>query len=617
LLPSPDPFCTGIVVESTIASGSSFFVVATLSNVAQSYTLSVNDAAISAGAASVGASAVPGSIPTLKTVRNAGLTPPPGAPTASAAAGGNCDAGIHLVRYRYQDIPNNRLSNPSAAVAVTTTAANAQISVTVSASTDTFVTGIILEMTGAGASTFYRASSVVNTGGTYTINLSDSSLVLQPPSSQDGDTGHAPPPLYGIIEEHRQRLWLWDSVTNLLAWSQPGFPESFDTTANARIITLATGDTPTAMFSFLSDLYLCGQQSMRRLAFTNDPADGYVLPTLGNSGAYNAACVTKTGSNDTYGWGRDGMWRIGSMQPGKISYAISDTMLTLLDPSTESTRFVAYEPIEQSIYFCFQPVGGTSVTSAFVFHTQSEQWMYYTYRNPLKCACQSSRYLSRQALLIADANGYFWRVGVSVSDGAGTNIVTAGGGSTTTVVFGANTSTTGQYAFRVNTGESRLITVASGTQFTVSPAFGTTVTPGEIINVGSIDHLFRTSWYVASKLSNKERPQYLLLMVRPGTTMGTGRARLYRDFSSSPVGVTAGSSDTWPNGIQIVNGETFIRLDFDSGAADGYLAIPLQVEWARAMRVEIELDNAGSGVQFFDYQWAASDKWQDQPVVRE
>ena len=552
------------------------------------------------------------SVTTASAMRATGLTAPATVPTLTIAAGtapAVMSVGTHLARYRYYNSTLGLLSNPSPSVSFVIAANQAITVFSVVAPPAGSVTRY--EVTLAGATTFYTSTSLTD------INRTDDFVSLLVPASRDGEYGHSPIPSYGLLLEHRQRMFAWDSATSLLAWSQPGFSESFDTTALARVITLSGSDTPTAMFSFYSDLYLCGQFGMRRMVYTSDPAGAMVVPTLGNLGAYSQRCVVSGAAGEVYGWGRNGMWRINSMQPEKISWQVDDTLALYVDPAKITERFVVYDPIDQQVLFFFCLVGSTYANAAFAYHIPDGQWIYYKYRNSFRAGCRNGQLNPRQVLALADANGYIWRVGSAQADGAAANIVTVGGGTTTTTIFGANTSTPGQYAYQDSSGESRLITVSGGTSFQVSPGFTTAPALGTLIQVGSIEQRWKTMWYIASQFQNKERPQYLLLNIIPNTVMGTGKVYLTRDFSDTYISMTAGSSDTWPNGVTIVNGETFIRVDFDAGATDGYLAIPLQTEWARAIRVEVVVDNAGNGVQWFDYQFATSDKWQDQPVVRE
>ncbi len=553
-------------------------------------------------------------------IRDAGIVAPTVAVTAVGAAGTVGTIGTHLVRYRYKDTVNNRLSNPSEIVSITTVAGTQTINVGVTASPDGTVTNILVEITPAGASAFYIANTGANATGTVPISISDDNLVLLTPSAVNGDTGHAPPPQYTLIQQHRQRLWMMDPTTGLLAWSQPGFPESFDTVNNGRIISLATGDTATAIFSFFTDLYICGQRSMMRLVYTTDPGGSMALPVVGSMGCYNARCFIKTSMGEAYGWGRDGMWRIASMQPARISKRITETMRTYVDPTQISNRFVEYDPVEQVVLFFFCLQGETVPRGAFAFYpqpvNQEAEWVLYKYRQGITAGCYNSSSGDRQRTAIADANGYLWRLDAAANDGGAGSTLTVTS-ATTTVINGTNTAVVGMIAYRSSTAEERLITAAASGAITVSPAFAIAPTAGEVIYCGSIRQRWVTQWFTSVTAADRKRPTYLKLMFNPQTTNnGTFIVRFYLDFSTAPTAVTSQSADTWPTGISIING-TDITVDVDAGGTDGYIPVPIFADFNRSIRAEIIAEFPGTGVRLYDFQWGFTNKTQEASVPGE
>jgi len=555
-------------------------------------------------------------IPVLS-YRNAGIIAPSGTPTGGTPFG-TSTPGTHLIRYRYVDATRNRLSNPSTAVSVISTAVQA-VSISVVASGDAFVTGIQVEMSGAGASTFYIASTNANTTGTISVSMTDDILVIKIPSSVNGDFGHSPPPTYLLMCENRQRMWMMDPTSGLLTWSQPGYPESFDTTSNARIITLPGGDVATAIFGFYSDLYIVGQRSMMRLVYSTDPAGSMLLPVLGSMGAFNNKCIFKTSTGEVYGWGRDGMWRINSMQPEKISRHIVDNLTDNVNPSLTANRFVCYDPIQQTVLFFFASVGEIVPRAAFVFNVipvnQDSEWTSYYFRQGFNCACYNSSSTDRQRLALGDANAYIWRFGTRNNDG-GVGSALSVTSATTTVINGTNTAVAGMMAYRPTTGEEKLITAVSAGSITVS-AFATAPAAGDLIYCGSIRQRWLTQQFTANSAMNKKRPSYLELIVHPqATTSGVFTVRFYLDFSTSASQVTSNSADTWPNGISIVNG-TDIRVDAGVAAADGYIAVPMFADFQRAVQAEIIADYPATGLRFYDFKWGFTNRMQQVPVIGE
>lgn len=529
--------------------------------------------------------------------RAIGIVAPSVAPTATGTGSGSVDTGLHLIRYRYYDSARNRYSNPSDVVSVTTTAGQT-IDVTYTASADPNVTSIIVEMTAVGAETYYRAKTIANSGSTTNVNISDANLIVQIAASRDGDFGHDQPPTYDILCEHRQRLWMWDISTGTLAWSRALFPESWDQTNYARSITLDAGDTPTALASFYTDLYLFGTRSMRRLIYSSDPAAAMVSDIPGNFGCFNPRCVIKIDGGVLVGWGRNGMWMIDAMQPKKISRRVDDTLESLMDSSATAAQFIVYEPERREVLFFFPLSGETYCKRALCWSLDTQEWTLYAYRQPISFGVLNTAYTDRQRLMIGDSNNYLWRVGVSANDGGGDGVVTVTSGSTTTVINGTNTAIVGQTLYVPSTGEERLITVASGSQITVSPALSAAPTAGMEVYAGSIRQRLMTDWNPGEGMNMQKRPSKFLIAIRPDDDMGTGTVAYYQDFSGTAVPATSFAADTFPEGVSVANNE--ITLDFDDGAADGFLPVPTPGDWRRVIRAEIIAETPLDGVRFLD-----------------
>jgi PKD repeat protein len=616
------------------------------------------------------------------TIRDSGIDYPTVDPTPTSAIGGTVNAGVHLIRYRYQDQLRGRLSNPSNAASISIVAGSQTINVGFTPSADPYVTHVIVEMTPAGASTYYRAAVVSNTLTTTAITMDDDSLIEQITAARDGEFQHLPPGLSSIVAEHRQRVWIWgaeprtftgctltngsptisgtgfstewagrqvvapdgltyaiDSATttditldtnyagpntgagtiivksgtpSLLGWSRAGFPESFDTTVFARSISLDAGDTPAAMASYFSDLYLMGKRSMRRLVFTGDPAAGMLLSVPGTMGAFHQRCVCSAGPGLLFGWGRDGAWKIEAMQPQKISARVEQTLAALGDTDRIAERFVCYEPVQRVAQFFFCLVGESTCRAALAYHIETGIWELWRYRQGILSACANSAYADRQRLMIADENGYSWRMGVKVNDGEDANVMTATTGSTTTDVLGTNAAVAGQIAYRPATGEERLITSCSPTQI-ICDAFATAPANGELIYIGSIKQRILTDWFIGDGLDHKSRPQWLRVKLRAnraaGQYMGKAQVRFYRNFDmSSPMGITSMSADEWPMGVQPVDGDTKITIDLDVGGLDGFIPVPVPDDWSRAICAEIIHEEPYHPVRFYDLEFAADDR---------
>ena len=116
---------------------------------------------------------------------------------------------------------------------------------------------------------------------------------------------------------------------------------------------------------------------------------------------------------------------------------------------------------------------------------------------------------------------------------------------------------------------------------------------------------------------NKKRPSYLKLIMHPqAATSGIFIVRFYTDFSASPIAVTSFSTDTFPNGVTIVNG-TDIVVDAGIAAVDGYIAIPCVSDFERAIRAEIISEYPATALRFYDFNWAFTNRFEQVPVVGE
>lgn len=466
------------------------------------------------------------------------------------------------------------------------------------------VTNASPTITGAGFSTQWAGKRVAVTGTSgyfYVSSATTTTITLA--SNFTGSTSAS------------ATITVDSPASDLLCWSQSGFPESFDSTSLARRITLDSGDTPAAMASFQGDLYLMGQRSMRRLNFTSDPSKGMVIPIGANLGAFNQRCVVPDAAGMCAGWGRNGVWLIETIQPTKISDNIDTTIASLADATKLDQRFMVYEPIRRVLACFFVLSGESSCRCAAVYSLTRKTWSLWYFRQGMQAGCLNSNYLDRGRLMIADINGYSWRMGVSANDGGDAGVYTVSSGSTTTVVQSTTPAVVGQMVYRPATAESSLITAVTASSFTVSPAFATSPANGEAMWIGSIRQRILTNWYIADGLERRKRPAYLLVSVRPNTTMGTCTVAIYTDYSATPATLTSLSTDTPPIGVTV--GTNSFTVNLDTGAADGFCAVPLLAEWHRAIRAEIIAQTPYDGVRFLDIRFSDRPGYDDVPEVGE
>ncbi len=165
--------------------------------------------------------------------------------TPTSAVTGTVTIGTHGMRYRYFDSKSLYMSDPSPQTDITT-AAGVTLSFDITASggggqiirsTDAKVDQVIVELTDAGSSTFYRASTVNQVLTGTTVSTDDTSLRAGTLAARDGDFGHQQPPLCSMLIEHRGRLFGWGSTV----YPVTGVTVTTGTTAAARVTV--TGNT--------------------------------------------------------------------------------------------------------------------------------------------------------------------------------------------------------------------------------------------------------------------------------------------------------------------------------------------------------------------------------------
>jgi hypothetical protein len=220
---------------------------------------------------------------TAGTVGIAAPTGTIGAPTFATT--GVVTVGIHGLRYRYFDSKSLYVSDPSGqydltlAGAATLTFSIGTGTENILRSQDTKVDQVIIEMTDAGSSTFYRAATVNQTLTGTTVNLADTDLRTQTTAARDGDFGHQQAPLCSMIQEHRARVFGWGSTVYTITG-----------------ITAGTGSTISVTGSTMSSNWA------GRLIRLGSDTKGYRITTMSGtalavlSEAYTGTAGVKTGA---------------------------------------------------------------------------------------------------------------------------------------------------------------------------------------------------------------------------------------------------------------------------------------------------------------------------------
>jgi hypothetical protein len=222
----------------------------------------------------------------------AGITAPTGSiGTPLNTATGVVTPGTHGMRYRYFDSKSLYMSDPSGQTDITTvsgTSLTFEISAsggtgTVLRSTDPKVDQIIIELTDAGSSTFYRAATINQVLTGTSVNLADSELRVQVAAARDGDFGHQKPPLCSMLIEHRGRLFGWGTSVYVVTG-----------------VAVTTGDTSAARVTVTGQTFST-EWAGRLLKIGSDTKAYRIVSVTGVSGlvlseAYTGTAATYTGA---------------------------------------------------------------------------------------------------------------------------------------------------------------------------------------------------------------------------------------------------------------------------------------------------------------------------------
>lgn len=638
-------------------------------------------------------------------LRDAGMAAPSGTmggPDSTAA--GNCTAGTHLLRYRFVDSTSpggTYRSNPSGTLSHAVTSGQGALTFTIGTSgtdiirsTDPKADTIVIEMTLAGGSDYFVATTCANSATSVTVSISDTNLALQDPATLYDETGHEQPPIGSVLFEARgyaflcgfiprtrtvavengsdsvagtdfSTLWIGrmirfgtDSRAYEIAsatataitltedyagsdnasvsatiyskspsrayYSKAYFPESYKALARARDILLGTGDRLVGGVDYAGDAWFFGQRSMCRLVFTEDPADGEVVPVPGYHGLWNQACLVSA-EGMLFGWGPNGLWRVSGGRPQWMSRPIETTLAGLVDLTQMDLAHGQYNPADKVVRWHFVGSGDSACKYALSYDLAGQRWTIDRYRQGIDAGVTYADDNARLRLAVSDAtNGRLW-YHEGATDGvpsSSTGSYTATTGSTTTVTqvtdslpTGTGTDLAGVMLYRPSTGEAVAIT-SNTTGAITHAAFATAVASGEALYAGAIPWSVTLDWWTGKDLATKKRP-HLHVHVNPSST-GSIELRLYRDFSASPYTWTANSDDRWQDSVTLTNNGTYLTLNLNTGTvtSDGFISVPMPAEWARSWRVRLDCVSPAGTLKLLDVRLVDEGR-DERPETRE
>ncbi len=372
-------------------------------------------------------------------------------------------------------------------------------------------------------------------------------------------------------------------------WSRAGYPEGWNLTFWQRsILQGMNADTPAAMLTYFNDLYFCGQRSMRRFNYDDDPARAELVTVSLNLGAYNQQCVVHA-DGQAFGWGMSGAWRLRGTNPQHISRPVDKYVRSIKDDTYSSQYFGFFDSVERVVWWCFVHTGETTVRWAFCLDIDSERWSIRRFRHQVRAAFTYGDAQLAECVYIGTGNspGYTWKLAENRFDCLPTTmtsgILTTAAGAGTTVVPVQETvgDVVGAIAYRPDTGEERTISAYGANSITVGTAFATIPSIGEEIYVGSIPVEVLPFWSVyQNRLANKSRPSRLEFEARLVDNPVAALGQIYLDFSATAFNFgDLFTDDTENYGVTAVDSTTK-GLDLSVLL----VSMPCPSSWSRCLR---------------------------------
>lgn len=397
-----------------------------------------------------------------------------------------------------------------------------------------------------------------------------------------------------------------------LYWSEAGRPESWDTTTNARRVFQNEADSPSGIASYLDDLYIFGQNTMRRLVYDVDPGTGKLPHVPTDLGLWNQRCLV-TVDGRLYGWGRAGAWVIGGILPRHISRPVDRTVGDDADFIQYEDFHAVFDPDERVIYWFYVPTGQTEPTKAMCLEVDQQKWSIRSFPFAIISSCLASDATEKVRAVVSDTNDNSWFLRRDRFDGVDSQfsaVVVGDTGSTTTVVNVTTTLQTdptleGVELYDPVADEARRIVSNTSSAITVSPAFTGAPPAGRELYIGRIQTTITSDWIPFADLTKKVRPSHLMLTCVPQSSQ-TVKVYIYKDFETNPLVPTSNASDQLPRGCTVGSDHILVDLSESASGSGSVASIPVPANFARVWRYKIVADKPIGTLGILDVRFAAT-----------
>lgn len=389
---------------------------------------------------------------------------------------------------------------------------------------------------------------------------------------------------------------VYSKTPNRVYYSPAGFPESFYTSVYARDLLQNRSDQLTGLYGRRDGLYCFGRYSGERLVFNDDPsaATSVIVPIFGNRGVFNQRCLVEADGR-LFAFDRAGVYEVGET-PQHISAKLDLSMAELLDYSYASSFHGCFDPVDRVLMWFCVATGDTTPKRAICFEIDTGRVFWHRFLQGITASAIVPTTDGQVRVMLGDENGYTWYFSIEGSyDGtppATSAVVTVTGSPTTTVIpvtetLSTSPSCAGVVVYNPLTTETAVCSSNTSSALTVGSGFASAPTVGQDLYLGAIPFEYRTKWLTSQGMESKKAPIYLIVKLYPGSSTGKLRVYIYQDFSSSPTTLTATASDLFNDGVNITSGNTYAELDLDAGSGDGFIAMPIDYTFKRAIQARL------------------------------
>jgi len=401
---------------------------------------------------------------------------------------------------------------------------------------------------------------------------------------------------YVIYSLEQSRLW----------FSLAGYPEAVPL---ENFVDGPNLEPTRSAIGVLNGILLCGLSTMSYYRYTTTPAeDGSLRQASWDRGSVGHH-VTLNVDEVVYTLDRRGMTSWSGDAPIPISRPIESTVARI-NYVVENTFHACYYPRSREVRWYVALDADTTPGHYLAWNVQRRTWSI----GELEVKITSSalvQTVTGTRPLVGDANGHVWLDDAGTTGGSDANPRgTAATGCTTTVIDFSDLAAlpatgvglTGVTLYFERLNETRVISANTATQATVSVAFSSAPLVGDVLWLGRIKAKLKTKAFVFDA-KEKHKGRFVHVWFTPLAVQRFARVRVYRDWQTTAMSWseaqwrrsgTPPRGTLYPDPADALGGGTDWRIDLS--LADGVARIPLGDESVRVTEVEVEVFQADSRV---------------------